>query len=155
MPLPTVIKIQSLHAGASRTSQITGRIKFQTSKLPCNSGSVSIEDGVAVEPAAGSYPVELPKEREAADSEVTEGEVVDLLGRIVAGKLGGHGIEERHVARARKVPLPHLRRSAAESTSPPPPPRSCWLFGRSPRFSKPRWNRSRRGPTEPLPWSRL
>lgn len=28
---------------------------------------------------AGSYPVELPKEREAADGEVTECEVVDLL----------------------------------------------------------------------------
>jgi hypothetical protein len=56
-------------------------------------------------------PVELPKEREAADGEVAEGEVVDLLRGVVVGELGGHGIEERHVVRARKSPLPHLRRS--------------------------------------------
>ena len=46
----------------------------------------------------------LPKERGAAYREVTEGEVVDLLQRVVARKLGGHDIEERHVVRMRKVP---------------------------------------------------
>jgi hypothetical protein len=64
---------------------------------------------------AGSYPVELPKKGEAADGEVGEGEVVDLLGGVFAGELRCHGLEERHVVQALEIALPHLRRSAAES----------------------------------------
>lgn len=64
---------------------------------------------------AGSYPVELPKKGEAADGEVGEGEVVDLLGGVFVGELRGHGLEERHVVQALEIALPHLRRSAAES----------------------------------------
>ena len=62
----------------------------------------------------GSYPVELPKKGEAANGKVGEGEVVDLLQCVFAGKLRGYGVEEHHVVQTLKIPLPHLRLSAAE-----------------------------------------
>jgi hypothetical protein len=69
-----------------------------------------------------SYPVELSQDREAGDGEVGEGEVVDLLRRVVSGELSGHDVEEGHVVRAREtieLRLRHLRRSAAEHTLSP------------------------------------
>lgn len=73
----------------------------------------------------GSYPVKLLKKGEAVNGKVGEGQVVDLLQRVFAGELRGYGVEECHVVQTLKIPLPHLRRSAAERWRYPQDPVCC------------------------------